>query len=73
MAEEADARAGGGGRGGTEDGEIEAEEEAVGVHGALQLRFPLLLPIRRHGRALPPLLVSRGGGCAAARFRGRLT
>lgn len=47
MAEEADA--GGGSGGGAEDGGIEAEEEAVGVHGALQLRLALLLPIRRHG------------------------
>jgi hypothetical protein len=46
VSEEADARGGGG----AEDGGIEAEEEAVGVHGALQLRLPLLLPIRRgHG------------------------
>lgn len=48
MAEEADA--GGGGGGGAEDGGIETEEEAVGVHGALQLRLALLLPIRCHGR-----------------------
>uniref|UniRef100_A0A8R7TLI8 Uncharacterized protein n=1 Tax=Triticum urartu TaxID=4572 RepID=A0A8R7TLI8_TRIUA len=55
VAEEADACGGGAGAGaggGAEDGGIEAEEEAVGVHGALQLRLPLLLPIRRHGRRL---------------------
>lgn len=68
VAEEADAWGGGAG-GGAEDGGIEAEEEAVGVHGALQLGLPLLLPIRRHGRrwSLPPALL--GGGTVGARFR----
>lgn len=62
MAEEADARRGRAG-GGAEDDWIEAEEEAVGVHGALQLGLPLLLPIGRHGRRF--LL----GGWVGARFR----
>ena len=67
MAEEADSRGGSGG-GRAEDGGIEAEEEAVGVHGALQLRLPLLLSIRRHGRrwAWSPALL---GGWLGARFR----
>lgn len=36
------------GRTDTKYGGIEAEEEAVGVHGALELRLPLPLSIRRH-------------------------
>ena len=64
MPEEADARRGRAG-GGAEDDWIEAEEEAVGIHGALQLRLPLLLPIGRHGRRF--LL----GGRVGARFRRR--
>lgn len=63
VAKEANSRGGGG----AEDCGIESEEEAVGVHGALQLRLPLLLPIRRrHGRAPSQpgrgSLASRGEG-----------